>query len=105
LTSYKAPDLPDLDNTNHGASIRRGIIAVESLFDVPGLGNLALKAAGRRDFAVLQRIVLLAGCSFIGQTLLARIFSIALDPRLRMGNKATKFELGMQIDQSRMSPL
>lgn len=60
-----------------------GSIIVEYMFGISGLGSLAVESAFRRDYAVLQSVVLLASAMFIVVTLAVDLLAWRLDPRLR----------------------
>ncbi|MDO8186327.1 ABC transporter permease [Conexibacter sp. JD483] len=62
-----------------------GVVIVEYVFGIPGLGSLAVESVFKRDYAVLQSVVLLICALFILTTLLVDILSEYLDPRLRTG--------------------
>lgn len=61
-----------------------GSIVVEAVFSMHGLGHLAWEAIGRKDFPVVQAIVLLLACIYILLTLIADLLNAWLDPRLRV---------------------
>lgn len=63
-----------------------GAVLVEYVFGLPGLGSLAVESALRRDYAVLQTVVLLLCAGFILTTLVVDLTGRALDPRLRDGS-------------------
>ncbi|MDW5598437.1 ABC transporter permease [Conexibacter stalactiti] len=63
-----------------------GAVLVEYVFGLPGLGSLAVESALRRDYAVLQTVVLLLCAGFILTTLVVDLLARALDPRLRTVN-------------------
>lgn len=60
-----------------------GVVIVESVFNYPGLGRLAVDAVGDRDLPVVQAIALLFGLTYVLTNLLADLVSLALNPRLR----------------------
>jgi peptide/nickel transport system permease protein len=62
-----------------------GAVLVEYVFGLPGLGSLAVESALKRDYAVLQSVVLLLCAGLILTTLVVDVGSRALDPRLRIG--------------------
>jgi peptide/nickel transport system permease protein len=69
-------------------SLLGGIVVVEYVFGWPGLGALAVDSVGKRDYAVLQGVVLLATAAFIVTSLVVDLLSFAIDPRLRTGGRA-----------------
>ncbi|MDR2323658.1 MAG: ABC transporter permease [Microbacterium sp.] len=60
-----------------------GVVIVEYVFGIPGLGSLAIDAVFKRDYAVLQSVVLLISALFILTTLVVDLLYGVLDPRLR----------------------
>jgi peptide/nickel transport system permease protein len=60
-----------------------GVVVIEYVFGWPGLGSLAVDSVGKRDYAVLQGVVLLAAAAFIATSLLVDVLSVLIDPRLR----------------------
>jgi peptide/nickel transport system permease protein len=60
-----------------------GVVIVEYVFGIPGLGSLAVQAAVQRDYGVLQGVVLLLCCAFILTSLVVDLLTHMLDPRLR----------------------
>lgn len=62
-----------------------GVVIIEYVFGVPGLGALAVDAVTKRDYAVLQSCVLLISAMFILTTLAVDVLIGVLDPRLRAG--------------------
>lgn len=62
-----------------------GVVIIEYVFGIPGLGSLAIDAVFKRDYAVLQSVVLLISAMFILTTLVVDLLYGVLDPRLRIG--------------------
>ena len=60
-----------------------GIVVVESLFDYPGLGTLAVNAAANHDLPELQAVTLLGAAAWIVVSLLADAAGVLVNPRLR----------------------
>ncbi|PWC31371.1 ABC transporter permease [Azospirillum sp. TSO35-2] len=61
-----------------------GSIVVEAVFSMQGLGHLAWEAIARKDFPVVQAVVMLLATIYIGLTLLADLLNAWLDPRIRV---------------------
>lgn len=61
-----------------------GSIVVEAVFSMHGLGHLAWEAIGRKDFPVVQAVVLLLATIYIALTFLADLINAWLDPRIRV---------------------
>lgn len=60
-----------------------GVVLVEWVFGWPGLGSLAIDSVFKRDYIVLQTVVMLAATTFILVTLLTDIATFVIDPRMR----------------------
>lgn len=60
-----------------------GSIVIETVFNLPGVGYLALESISKNDFPVVQAVVMLLAVIYIALTLLADLLNAALDPRLR----------------------
>ncbi|WP_311879102.1 ABC transporter permease [Microbacterium forte] len=65
------------------AYLLAGSSVVEVLFSWPGIGRLFVQAAGQRDFAVVQCVVLLVTVSVVLVNLLTDMSYKIADPRLR----------------------
>lgn len=62
-----------------------GSVVIETVFALQGIGYLAWEAISRRDFPVVQGILLLVALFYVILTLLADIANAWLDPRIRRG--------------------
>ena len=60
-----------------------GVVIVESVFNYPGLGRLAVDAVGDRDLPLVQAIALLFGLTYVLTNLASDIMALMLNPRLR----------------------
>jgi peptide/nickel transport system permease protein len=60
-----------------------GVVVVESAFNYPGIGRLAVNAVADRDLPLVQAIALIFGLVYVLTTLAADLVSMALNPRLR----------------------
>ncbi|GJM78200.1 ABC transporter permease [Paenibacillus sp. HMSSN-139] len=68
-------------------SLMTGAVVVESIFNIPGLGQLILNSIVRRDFMVIQGVVLAVTLVYVGINLLIDLLYGAVDPRLRLDRK------------------
>lgn len=68
-------------------SLITGAVVTESLFNIPGIGQLIINAIRRRDFLVLQGVVLLVTLLYAGINLITDLLYGALDPRIRLEGK------------------
>ena len=62
-----------------------GSVLVETIFALPGLGQLMVEAVGGRDVPVVLGLTLLSGAAVLGGMLVSDLASLAFDPRLRHG--------------------
>jgi peptide/nickel transport system permease protein len=60
-----------------------GAVATETAFGVPGLGNYLVQALNRRDWNVIQNLVLIYGVIFVVVNLLVDLSYAWIDPRIR----------------------
>jgi len=65
------------------AAVLGGAVIIESIFNLPGLGNLLLNAVTHRDFPVVQGAVLFIGLAVILVNLAVDVAYGYLDPRIR----------------------
>lgn len=64
-----------------------GAVIVEQIFALPGVGRLTLDAITQRDYALVQGSVLFIAFNFLVVNLLVDLAYVALDPRIRIGNR------------------
>jgi peptide/nickel transport system permease protein len=67
------------------ANFMTGAIVTETVFSWPGTGLLAFDAIRARDYPVVQAVVILFACIYIGMNLLVDILYAYLNPRIRYG--------------------
>jgi peptide/nickel transport system permease protein len=60
-----------------------GVVIVESVFNYPGLGRLAVDAVADQDLPLVQAIALLFGVIYIFVNLCSDLLALTLNPRLR----------------------
>lgn len=65
------------------ASLLSGSVLIERVFGLPGIGRMALDATQRRDFAVVQAVVMLSAVAIVVANLIADLLYAWLDPRIR----------------------
>lgn len=70
-------------------SLIAGAVVTESLFNIPGLGQLIINAIRRRDFLVIQGVVLTVTLLYTGINLVIDLLYGILDPRIRLTGKKT----------------
>ncbi|MEV0765448.1 ABC transporter permease [Nocardia sp. NPDC050435] len=65
-----------------------GAVLVEATFSWPGIGQLIEQGINRRDYPVVQALLLFSVAVFVVIQLATDIVHAALDPRIRIGGKA-----------------
>ena len=60
-----------------------GSVAVEQVFQVPGLGRTLVTAFGERDLMMIQNLVLIYGFTFVLVNLMIDLLYAWVDPRIR----------------------
>jgi ABC-type antimicrobial peptide transport system permease subunit len=60
-----------------------GAVVTETVFAIPGIGRLTVDAILRRDYPVIQGIVLLFSFVYVLVNLLIDLLYTVLDPRIR----------------------
>jgi peptide/nickel transport system permease protein len=66
-----------------------GATVVEIVFSWPGIGLLAYEAANARDFPIVQALALFVATSIVVMNLMIDIAYAYIDPRVRLGEKAS----------------
>lgn len=61
-----------------------GAVLTEAIFNIPGMGRLLLEAASRRDYPLIQGVVLVTAISFVLVNLAVDIVYAVADPRIRV---------------------
>jgi peptide/nickel transport system permease protein len=64
-----------------------GAVIVETIFNIPGLGQLVINSIQRRDFAVIQGVVLIVTLLYVLINLIVDLLYGAVDPRVRLDRK------------------
>jgi peptide/nickel transport system permease protein len=65
------------------AFIISGAVVVETVFSYPGIGRLLVDRVTKRDFPVIQGLVLIIAVAVVVMNLLADVLYAYLDPRIR----------------------
>lgn len=65
------------------AALMGGAVVTEQVFNIPGIGRLLIQAVLRRDFPLIQGIVLFIAIVYVIINLLVDILYAYLDPRIR----------------------
>lgn len=65
------------------AMLLGGVVVTESVFAIPGLGRLTVDAVLRRDYPVIQGLLLLFSALYFFVNLVVDILYVVVDPRVR----------------------
>jgi peptide/nickel transport system permease protein len=60
-----------------------GVVVTESVFAIPGLGRLTVDAILRRDYPIIQGVILVFSAAYVMVNLLIDVCYTFLDPRIR----------------------
>lgn len=69
------------------ASLVAGAAVVETIFNIPGIGQLIINSVTRRDYSVIQGIVLFITVSYVFINLIIDVLYSIVDPRVRLSSK------------------
>ncbi len=69
--------------SSHIGRLLGGAAVVETIFALPGIGQLAVNSVLSRDFPMIQAVVLLMAVGMVVSNLLADILYAVVDPRIR----------------------
>ncbi|MGO7538793.1 ABC transporter permease [Rhizobium ruizarguesonis] len=61
-----------------------GTVVVESVFALPGMGQLLVRAIFSRDYMVVQGVAMVFACATVLINFIADIVTVAVDPRVRL---------------------
>lgn len=64
-----------------------GAVVVETIFNIPGLGQLVINSIERRDFPVIQGVVLFVTLIYVMINLIVDLLYGVIDPRVRLERK------------------
>lgn len=65
------------------ATLLGGAVVVETVFVLPGIGNLVVQSISRRDYPVIEGVVLFVALVYVLVNLLVDLLYAAIDPRIR----------------------
>jgi peptide/nickel transport system permease protein len=65
------------------AGLISGVVVTETVFAIPGLGRLTVDAILRRDYPIIQGIILVFSAAYVLVNLLVDLSYTFLDPRIR----------------------
>ncbi len=65
------------------ATLLGGAVVVETVFVLPGIGNLVVQSISRRDYPVIEGVVLFVALGYVVINLLVDLLYAVIDPRIR----------------------
>jgi peptide/nickel transport system permease protein len=68
-------------------SLITGAVVTETVFNLPGIGQLVINAIVRRDYAVIQGTILIIAFSYLLLNLIIDLLYGLIDPRVRLNRK------------------
>ncbi|MDF2719672.1 MAG: transporter permease, partial [Paenibacillus sp.] len=66
-------------------TLMAGAAVVETIFNIPGIGQMLVHSVERRDYAVIQGLVLFIAFVYVAVNLIVDLLYAAVDPRIRLG--------------------
>lgn len=64
-----------------------GAVVTETIFNIPGIGQLIIHSVDKRDYAVIQGVVLFVTLSYVFINLIIDLLYGVIDPRVRLDDK------------------
>tara|TARA_R100001129_G_scaffold41690_1_gene28503 strand:- start:6174 stop:7112 length:939 start_codon:yes stop_codon:yes gene_type:complete len=61
-----------------------GTVVVESVFALPGMGQLLIRAIFSRDYMVVQGVAMVFACATVLINFIADVITVTLDPRIKL---------------------
>ncbi|OLO28138.1 peptide ABC transporter [Alkalihalophilus pseudofirmus] len=68
-------------------SLVTGAVVTETIFNIPGIGQMIINSIERRDYAVIQGIVLFVTLTYVTINLIIDLLYGVIDPRVRLDGK------------------
>lgn len=65
-----------------------GAVVTETIFNIPGIGSLLVNAIKRRDYPVIQGVVMFATLAYLSVNLVVDLLYGLVDPRIRLSANA-----------------
>ena len=65
------------------ANLLSGAVVIETVFVMPGVGNLVVQSISRRDYPVIEGVVLFVAVVYVLVNLLVDLLYAVIDPRIR----------------------
>lgn len=69
------------------AGLMNGAVLTETVFNLPGVGKLLILAIDRRDYRIVQGVVLFIAFIYVFANIFVDVMYAYLDPRIRLGER------------------
>jgi peptide/nickel transport system permease protein len=66
------------------ALLMSGVVITESVFNIPGVGRLVVDAISRRDYPIIQGVILIFSAVYVLVNLAVDLSYVLFDPRIRL---------------------
>jgi peptide/nickel transport system permease protein len=60
-----------------------GVVITETVFNIPGIGRLVVDAISKRDYPIIQGVILVFSAVYVIINLLVDLSYTLIDPRIR----------------------
>jgi peptide/nickel transport system permease protein len=65
------------------ATLMGGAVVTETVFNIPGVGRLVVQSVMRRDYPVIQGVILVIACLYVFTNLIVDLLYTVVDPRIK----------------------
>jgi len=69
------------------AGLMNGAVLTETVFNLPGVGKLLILAINRRDYRIVQGVILFIAFVYVFVNILVDVLYAYFDPRIRLGGE------------------
>ena len=70
------------------ATLLSGAAVIETIFNIPGIGQLIATSVTKRDYPVIQGVVLIISLIYVGINFVIDLLYGVIDPRIRITGSA-----------------
>jgi ABC-type dipeptide/oligopeptide/nickel transport system permease component len=69
------------------AALVTGAFVIENLFNIPGIGRIAVEAIGQRDYPIIQGTTVILGVAIVVMNTITDILYRVVDPRIALNEE------------------
>ncbi|MBW9121934.1 ABC transporter permease [Microbacterium trichothecenolyticum] len=69
---------------NNLGTLLGGVVVIETIFVIPGLGSLLNQAVGTRDYAIIQGVTIMVALMFVLINFIVDLLYVFVDPKVRI---------------------